>query len=260
MKNNNLHNMKRTTVPALEVGKEYLIDELSRIFPEENFRKELVRDISKLSEKQLWRLLEALSFSYRLNKVFWLVSDDSYVWSKEKVSCNDLILSGMNPQINKVIFSKIVQNNPLKFRDYLIAYFKKYPKKDPEGLGQFRPKSVSIKTPTIYLFERDRKLRLFDGQNRFIAHLLAGNKKINAYVGRKVKAGKMRIGDSTFWLLRKVYEKGNKPTKQAVITVVKELMKTSSDGKNAVKNYWISHVVNDEALKKVGKKLISKRL
>lgn len=247
--------MTETTIPANEIAKAYLLAELDKIFPGDNFQKELEENINKLPEKEIWRLLEALSFTYRLNGVFWSISDDSFVWSKEEVDCNRLILTGMSPQIDKITHSETVDNNPIKFRNYLVNYFDKHPNDDPEGLKQFRSKGKVIKYPTILLVEIDKKLRLLDGSNRLIAHLLAGNKTITAYVGRKVKAGKMRLGDSTFWLLRKVYEKGDESTKQAVLTIVKELAYVSSDGKEAVEAYWISHV-RDEKLREVGKQIL----
>lgn len=243
------------TIPAIEIAKAYLLAELNKIFPGDNFQNGLEDNIGKLSEQDVWRLLEALSFTYRLNGVFWSISDDSYVWSKEEVGCDSLVLTGMNPQVDKVTYSETIQNNPLKFRDYLTTYFVKFPNSDPEGLGQFRPKDITIKYPTIILTAKDEKFYLLDGSNRLMAHLLNGGNTMNAYVGRKVKDGKMKLGDSTFWLLRHVYEKGDETTKQSVLTVIEELVNASSDGKDAVETYWISHV-RDEKLKEVGKQIL----
>ena len=243
------------TIPAIEIAKAYLLAELNKILPGDNFQNGLEDSIGKLSEQRVWRLLEALSFTYRLNGVFWSISDDSYVWNKEEVSCDSLVLTGMNPRVDIVTHSETIQNNPLKFRDYLITYFKKFPSSDPEGLEQFRPKGIVIKYPTILLIVKDEKLLLLDGSNRLMAHLLNGNSTINAYVGKKVKDGKMKLGDSTFWLLRHVYEKGDEKTKQSVLTVIKELVNSSSDGKNAVETYWISHA-RDEKLKEAGKQIL----
>lgn len=244
-------------IPAIEVARAYLLAELSRIFPEDNLQNQQEENLGKLSEKEAWRLLEALSFTYRLNGVFWSISDDGNVWNKEEVNCGDLVLTGMNPQVDKVTRSKTIQNNPLKFRDYLIAYFKKFPNSDPEGLGQFRPKGQTIKYPTIILIAKDEKLFLIDGSNRLMAHLLNGNDTINAYIGKKTKVGKPKLGDSTFWLLRRVYEKSDEVTKQAVLKVSTELVRASSDGKEAVETYWMSHV-KDEKIKEIGRQILSK--
>lgn len=242
-------------IPAIEVAREYLIVELGKILSENNLQRSLIESIGKLSEQEVWRLLEALSFTYRLNRVFWTISDDGFVWTKENVNCNNLVLTGMNPNIDRIIFSETIQNNPINFRDYLFAYFKKFPNSDPEGLNQFRPKGITIKHPTIILTTKNGKFYLIDGSNRLIAHLLNGNNTINAYVGRKIKDGKIKLGDSTFWLLRDVFEKGDKLTKHAVLTIVKELIDASSDGKKAIETYWISHVRNVQ-VKEAGKKII----
>lgn len=249
-----VHKMTRN-IPTIEIAKAYLIAELSKIFSEDNMQNGLEDGIAKLPKSEIWRLLEALSFTYRLNAVFWIVSDDSFVWSKEEIDCNKLLLTGMGPKIDKAIHSDRINRNPLKFRDYLIEYFKKHPDDDPEGLEQFKPKGIKIKYPIILVTEREGKFPLLDGSNRLMAHLLAGNKTITAYVGRKVKAGKMKLGDSSFLLLRQVYEKGDDITKQAVITIVKELVKASSDGENAVETYWIAHS-RDEKLKEVDKQIL----
>jgi len=249
---------EKVSVSTTEVAKAYLTAEIGKIFSGDNLQSELEGDIGRLLEKETWRLLEALSFTYRLNAVFWTLSDDGFVWSKEEVSCGNLVLTGMTPQIDKVTYSEAVQNNPLKFRDYLITYFKKFPDSDPEGLGQFRPKGTNVEYPTIILVSRDEKLRLLDGSNRLMAQLLNGQETINAYIGKKVKDGKMKLGDSTFWLLRKAYETGDENTKQAILTVVKELVNLSSDGKEAVQAYWIDHI-RDEALKEPGKQILAKQ-
>lgn len=247
--------MTQVSIPASNVAKYYLISELSKIFKSENIQNEIRETIDRLSEKELWRFLEALSFSYRLNGIFWKISDSSFVWYKENVHCKDLVLTGMNPNIDKITYSKLIRNNPIKFRDYLISYFRDNPDEDPKSLNQFRPSGLVITHPTIILEEKEKQLYLLDGSNRLIAQLLAGKKMVNAYVGRKIKVGKPRIGDSTFWLLRKVYEESDEINKSAVLKVVKQLIKTSHDGEEAVRTYWIDHV-SDKKLKSVGEQIL----
>jgi len=247
--------MSTANVSAEEVAKSYLVAELSKILPGESSQKELEQNIAQMKTKDMWRMLEAMSFTYRLNGIFWAISDDGLLWSREEIDCSGITLTGMSPQIDKVTHSDNVGQNPIKFRDYLIEYFKKHSNDEHEGLSQFRSRKIEIKHSTIIVLEKEDKLLILDGSNRLMAHLLSGEDDISAYVGRRSRPGKMRLGDSTFWLLRRVYEKGGEPTKKAVLTVVKELIKASSDGKNAVKTYWISHA-RDETLKKVGKELI----
>lgn len=243
------------SVSPLEVGKVYLLAELDKIFPGENCQKELEKNIDNLSEKDLWRLLEAMSFTYRLNGIFWYVSDGSFTWTEEEVDCSTLTLTGINSDIDKLTSSQKVQNNAVKFRDYLISYFKKHPNDDPEKLGQFRPQGIPIKFPTIIVMEDRGKLKILDGSNRLMAHLLNGGTKIKAIVGRKIKKGKRRLGDSTFWLLRWAYQNSEEKDKEAILQTIKRLRDLSSDGKEAIKTYWIDYV-RDEKLKKAGKSLL----
>jgi hypothetical protein len=241
---------------SVDVAKMYIQAELSRIFSALEIQEELSRGINGLSEKELLRLLEALSFTYRLNPMFWYLSDDSYTWRKEEVNCDKLILTGMKPEIDAITHSDTIQNNPLKFRDYLLNYFGKYPSNDPEGLGQFRPSGKKIRYPTIFLIEENGKLKLIDGSNRLMATLLQGGTKISAIIGTKTANGKPHIGDSTFWLLRRLYERGDPKEKEAVLLVVKKLMRENADGRKAIEEYWVKHV-KDEEIKKVGRSLLS---
>lgn len=248
--------MNNSIIAPLDVAKVYLLAELGKIFPGENIQKELPQDIAALSEEQVWRLLEALSFTYRLNGVFWIISDTSFVWTQEILPCANVVLTGMNPQVDAVTHSPEINRDPLKFRDYLLKYFEEYPTTDPEGLEQFRPGKILLKNPTILVTQNQDKFYLLDGSNRFIAQLLNGKTEVNAIVGRKNGQGKIRIGDSTFWLLRHAYERCTEEAeKQAILLTVKKLMGISSDGKHAVQTYWVEHVM-DQAQKKVGEQLL----
>jgi hypothetical protein len=248
--------MDKNNLPAIEVCKNYLTAELSKIFQEGNFKEGLINSINKLSERDLWRLLEAISFTYRLNGVFEIVSNTSFAWKEKEVDCKDLILTGMNPSINKIINSERIKNDPIKFRDYLLSYFKEHPHDDPENLDQFRPNAKPIEYPTILLIQDEDKLKLLDGSNRLMAHLINGGTKMNAIIGKSVVNGKRRIGDSTFLLLRMAYETSGDKEKQAIYTTTKRLIELSSDGHKAIQAYWIDHT-EDETLKKIGKSLLS---
>lgn len=240
-----------------EVVKKYLLSELSKIFSGDEFQIELERGIDSLSEKALWRLLEALSFNFRLNGMFWCLSNNGFVWREEEVDCAQLTLTRMNPDIDAVTHSESIQNSPIAFRNYLISYFENHPDDDPEHLGQFRPSGKSIQYPFIFLLEEEGKLKLLDGSNRLIAHISKGENKIRAFIGKKIREENSRIGDSVFWLLRRLYERTeDKEEKSSILSVVKMLIKSSSDGFDAVQNYWIKHAKTEE-VKKVGQKLIS---
>lgn len=243
-------------IDALDAAKIYIVAELSKIFSAENLQNGLVEGVHTLSEKQIWRLLEALSFTYRLNSMFWCLGDTSFSWREEEVDCTRLTLTRMNPYIDIVTHRDDIQGDPIKFRDYLIQYFRDNPDSDPEHLGQFRPSEKTIQYPVIFLKEEEGKLYLLDGSNRLVAHLLKGGNVINAIIGTKTQEGKPRIGDSTFWMLSRAFEKCATPEeKSAILSTVKIILGSSSDGAKAIQEYWIDHSKNEET-KKAGRELL----
>ncbi len=250
-------NVLRKNVSPIEVGKYYLKVELSRIFPGKA-KGFIDAGIERLEKRDFWRLLEALSVSYRLNGIFWCVSDSSFSWSEERIQTEGVIITGMTKAINKIIFSKEINQDPLKFRDFLLKYFEGHKNDDPKKLGQLRPKREPIIYPRIMIKEEEGKLYIIDGMNRYIAQLLRDKKEITAFIGRRTRKGKQMFGDSSFLLLRKAYQKGNEEEKKAVLKIVEKLMKISSDGKSAVQDYWVELVYNNKELREVGLSLLKK--
>lgn len=240
----------------LTIARTYLLAEISKIFTSDSIQPELASGINNLSEKQTWRLLEALASTYRLNPMFRYLSDSGYSWREESVDISTLTLTNMNPAIDAVTYSPEINHDPLKFRDYLLEYFKEHPSDDPLGLEQFRPAGKKIHYPTIYLEEIDGKLKMLDGSNRVIASLLQGKSSIHAYIAKRTSPGKPMIGDSTFFILQKLYERiDNEADKALIISMVKLMMRESTDGRDAVDNYWVQHVKEAEG-KKIGMKLL----
>lgn len=247
----------RTNVSPEEVGKYYLKSELDRIFPGEGeVRAVIDKRIDELDGKEFWRFFEAVSFTYRLNYVFRFVGKSGVSWSEERWHISDLTLTGMNPDINAVTYSPEIDRSPAKFRDYLKIYFNDHPQDDPKKLEQFRLNQKPVVYAWMLLREEEGKIKLLDGTNRLIKLMFLGEEEIVAFVGRKnSKEDKARVGDSTFLLLRNLYEKGDKTQKAAVLKVVRMLMNNSFDGVQAVENYWVRHP-RDETLRKVGRRLL----
>lgn len=244
----------RTNVSPVEVGKSYLKAELGKLFSE----KECERVVDGLDKKAFWRLLEAMSFTYRLNGVFWTVGNDRFSWNEECWGVDNLTLTGINPTVNKVIYSKKVNRSPIAFRDFLLGYFAKHTMDDPRGLNQFRPDPRPIVHARILLREEEGQILLLDGTNRLVKMVLQGAEKITAYIARETNPrGKMRIGDSTFMLLRHLYRRASKEEQPAILETVKILADEGVDGYEAVKSYWVEHVMNDDQ-KKVGEELLKK--
>jgi hypothetical protein len=248
----------RKKVSPEEVGKYYLKAEFHKLFPfsKPSALEEMEGFIDCLEGKTFWRVLEAMSFAYRINSVFRFVSGTARTWSEEEYNISDLKLTDMNPKIDKIIFSPEINQDPLKFRSYLLKYFENHPGNDPEGLDNFRPKDRKMIYPKILLRREEKGLLIFDGMNRLVASLLRGEKTIVAFVGRKTNTkGKPMVGDSVFCLLRRLHHNARGEEKEAVLETVRQLISASRDGCDAVENYWVKHV-RDEEEKEIGKKLL----
>ena len=240
-----------------EVGKYFLKSELGRVFPGTGEIRSLIDNrVDEINGKEFWRLLEAISFSYRTNYVFRYIGNSGFSWSEERWNISQLTLTGLNPDINAITFSPEIDRSPIKFRDFLRKYFNEHPGDDPQKLEQFRPVKRNVQFPRILLREDEGQILLLDGSNRLINLMLAGEEEIDAFVGRRNgKDEEVRIGDSTFILLKNLYLKGDEKEKAAVLKVVRQLMDLSSDGKSAIENYWIRHA-SDEEMKKVGRRIL----
>jgi hypothetical protein len=225
----------RKKVSPEEVGKYYLKAEFHKLFPfsKPSALEEMEGFIDCLEGKTFWRVLEAMSFAYRINSVFRFVSGTARTWSEEEYNISDL-----------------------RFRSYLLKYFENHPGNDPEGLDNFRPKDRKMIYPKILLRREEKGLLIFDGMNRLVASLLRGEKTIVAFVGRKTNTkGKPMVGDSVFCLLRRLHHNARGEEKEAVLETVRQLISASRDGCDAVENYWVKHV-RDEEEKEIGKKLL----
>lgn len=247
-------------VSATEVGKYYLKIELSKLFPAEELRVGIDKTIDSLEDYDFWRLLEAMSFTFRLNWIFWAISNTKYTWSEEEWSPEEVTYVRMRPSIDKITFSADINGNPIKFRDYLKKYFDEHPNDDPEGLEQFRPTpSREINYEKLFLVHYGNKVELIDGGNRLMASLAKGNERLIAYTAHETNpAGKCRIGDSTFWLLGRTYIEASAEDKNAVLKTIELLVNLSVDGKQAAQNYWLNNIPDPELKKKCEELINSK--
>jgi hypothetical protein len=245
----------RTNISAIEVAKYYLSTEFSKMFPDLP-TKEMEATIQKLSDSNIWALLEAISFTYRLNGVFYNISRTNYTWNEEVWHVKDLVMTGMDSNVNKIIFSEEIKGDAIKFRNYLLNYFEKNPSEDPEGLFSYKPKKVEIKLKKLLMKEQGGKVLMLDGSHRLVEMLLSSAENVTAYVGHPntkeaEEHPKGLIGDSTFIMLTIMYKNGNQEERNAVMTLLKELIQNSLDGKTATQKYWIDRM-RDEEIKQAG--------
>lgn len=157
----------------------------------------------------------------------------------------------MRPSIDKITFSPEINGNPIKFKEYLLKYFEAHPHDDPEDLEQFRPNTNrTITYNKLFIVEENDKMKLLDGGNRLIAGLMQGQTKITAYIGREIDTEeKFRIGDSTFWMLGRLYNTTAPENKDTVLKTIELLVNISVDGKQAIQKYWLPNI-KDPELKK----------
>jgi hypothetical protein len=246
----------RQDISPVEVGKYYLKVEFSRIFPEETVRESLDARIDGWDETTLWSMLEAISATYRLNSVFWYVSDSKYLWHEERWRAADLTLTGMGPHVDKVTHSQEVGRDPIKFRNFLRSYLEQHPHDDPFKLAQFRVDERPVRYDKIMLREKDGEARLLDGSNRLMKLVMMGQDEIVAL--RAVDQGgpnRPRYGNSTFRLLRTAYAQADEAGQAAIMDAAEQLARQSSDGEAAIKSYWVEHI-RDEAERQPGLELL----
>jgi hypothetical protein len=197
------------------------------------------------------RLLEALSFTYRANGVFDYVYGGQFRWEKREVAVDDIQLGGMGEYLTDIIYSKEIGQNPRKF----VEYVKRHP--EDERLHQLKPSVVPKNRQTILLRETQGGLKMLDGSHRFLSMIMGGADRVRAYVAVPVGTDeKPMIGDAIFLRLRKLWQQTDDVAFQrSIVSTVEGMIRASSDGKQAVKAYWVSMAPN-EAVKSVGRQIL----
>jgi hypothetical protein len=249
----------REDISNIEVAKYYLEIELSKLL--KNVEPTLINEnIDDLSESKTWALLEAMSFTYHLNGVFFKLAREGYTWNEEKWNVSDLLLTGMDTNVNKVIFSPEVSGDALKFKNYLLNYFAKNKENDPEKLFSYKPTGRGIKYSKLIASRKDNKIAMLDGSHRLTEMLLSDINTVHIFVGHPIEGipeetKKSLIGNSTLILLTILYKQGSEEEKNAVLTVVKEIIKKTLNGKEAAQKYWVDRMYDDE-IKKAGLEIL----
>ena len=246
-------------VSQLEVAKYYLKVEFAKLFPDASVET-IQSGIDNLNDTKILPLLEAISFTFHLNGVHQNITRTGFIWKEEEWDVSQLVMTGMDPNVNKVIFNPEVNGDSIKFKNYLLKYFDENTETDPEGLFSYKPSKREIHFPKLIMNERMGKILMLDGSHRLTEMLLNGVKTVRAYVGHPTGEiqdddQKIRVGDSTYILMTIAYKKGTAAEKEAVLTVVKQLVSRSIDGKEAIQKYWIDRQ-RDEEIKKAGKEIL----
>ena len=238
----------RKNVSRLEVARYYLKTEMSNIITPSGsgMSHDINQSIESLSDVQVWRLLEAMSYTYRMNGLFHLITNRAFDWVEVELPISVIALNGMTPAVNKVVYSKQINCDVTKFCDYLKRYFLAHPEggNDPEGLGELRPRGGDITHSKLMTIERQGKVTITDGMHRLLEYAQSGTQFVRVYAGvRNGKAAKHMVGDSTFLTMRHLYAKYRADEqREQILDVTAMLAKSSTDGRKAVKTYWVEHV------------------
>jgi len=245
-------------IPTVDVARYYLEIEFFKLFKNrtQEMSDTIIKTMKELSDSKIWELLEAISFTYHLNGVFYNIGRENYTWNMETWHVKDLILTGMDSKANKVIFSERINGDAIKFKKYLLHYFDKAGEEDPEGLLSYKPSKKPIPFDKLLMKEQNGKIHMLDGSHRLVEMLLADKNEVTAFVGHPdteeaENRPKNKIGKSIFILLTILFKKGNEEERSAVLTVLKQLINNSTDGHANAVQYWIERQL-DKEIKEAG--------
>lgn len=244
------HQIIRSHVPAHEVARYYLKAEFGQLFGNDVAHTRLAPVIDEWQDAMLWRVLEAMSSTYRLNSVFWTVTDARYEWREELWDIASIGLTGMKPSINTVMKRPEVNHEPPQFGKFLQTYFKSHPNDDPLELNELRPGGQETAFPIILLRQQPDRGRpvMLDGSHRLLELVQQGKTQVQAYRAVPVHAaGYPMLGDASFKLLRALYADARNEAERGAIFETALLMAAhSSDGRTAIKTYWLDHTESEE--------------
>jgi hypothetical protein len=201
---------------------------------------ELKDSLAGYDDSKIWRLTEALAFTFRTNHIFNLVTDQGRDWYEVELPVEAITLGGVNQDINRITFSDDIGRNPVNFGRYLEQYFKSHKGSDPEKLAEFTPR-MPLRHPLIIVGEKDEKIVTYDGIHRLMAQVLGGRVSIRAYMAvNNGQPHKSMVGDSVFMQLRMLYQSTqDKEKRRHILETTKLLAQSAINGERAIEDYWI---------------------
>jgi hypothetical protein len=255
--------VRRRCVPKAEIARYYLRAELPNVLVTEaaaTLRAAVDRGVAALSEQDLWRLLEAMSFRYRLNRVFAVLTDTATEWHEVDLPLAAIRMTGVMPRIDDIVYSTEIDRDPIRFVALLRDYFAGHPDgDDPSGLGIFRPRGEQVALPIVLLDTEDGRPAMLDGTFRLVEMALAGAGTIRGYWAvRTARSGRAMAGDSAFVQLRDLYQRhrADPALAAAVLATARLLAADSTDGPAAIATYWVEHP-RDPEIKRTGEALLA---
>ena len=259
------HEVFAENVSNIDVARAYLNAELPNILGENITSSDgtMKESLTNLSNKKVMRLLEGLSYAYRMNGVFHTVTDEANDWLDVELPIDAITLTGIKPHINDIVYSARIGNRPLVFAEYLSDYFGEHPETcdDPQNLNEFRPRTTveEMRHTRLLTAERSGAIEIVDGAHRLLSTAILGAVSIRAFAA--VPNGKESIsmkGDSTFLTMRLQYEEARTDEeRECILSASLLLARSSTDGAGAIQSYWIDHPRGEE-IKTAGRNLIAR--
>lgn len=240
-------------VPRVDVARDYVEVELGNIVGE-NIRSDngsIGESLARLDQHQVNRLLEAVSYTYRMNGTFHAITDESLDWMDVELPIDAIQLTKITPHVSEIIYSDDINRSPLAFAAFLGDYFADHPDPadDPDKLNEFRPRPQADKATRLITSESDGAIEIFDGNHQLVNAAQLGAVSVRAFAG--VPNGRESIGmkgDSVFLTLRLQFEKAESSEERVhILETCILLAKSSTDGRQAIQSYWIDHATDDVA-------------
>lgn len=242
-------------VPRTDVARDYLAVELQNTLGHDlqSNMGDIGQSLAALDEHQVFRLLEAVSYTYRMNGAFHVISDQSYDWQQVEVPLESVRMTAMNPDLNEVIFSEEVRRNPAKMAEFILK------NQDIWQYDKLRPRDAVLPSSNLIVVEKSDGLDIMDGNHRAVAAAALGVGSVRAFMGvRNGSESKHMVGDSVFLTLRLQYEKlSDGPERQAILATCESLAGSSTDGVQALRRYWLDNSLCADTTR-AGKLMLSK--
>jgi hypothetical protein len=160
--------MSTARVRRREVAQYYVTAELHNLLG-----RDTSRSISRLGNRDLWRLLEGLSVTYRLNGVYCSIVSPNLRWYRTTVPVKPLRIHGINETVDEVLRSKTVRYSA-------VALAEQVAKGAAPGLDEFRSRGP-VRYPVIITRKRHQHEQVLDGAHRLVRLILDGHKTVEAY-------------------------------------------------------------------------------
>ncbi len=226
---------------ALEPARLYVLLELqNQLHLSKSATTELEAQIGQFTPEQVWRWLNALGSALRLNAVATFLASDAYTWQLEDLPLGRLRLTGVNPQVDRIIIDR-AECSPANLREIWAQDAAVRQAFITEGVRPtLKPgyPPIFVREPLPPKGEGAPALSIFDGMHRVLSAVIADVPVIKAWVGRVTNPqGQPFIGPEVPYALLKLFSDDDlrDPARAKALQIVMELMaERFSNGRTAL--------------------------